>query len=137
MRMGVTAILFICSYAIVLVCASGHVYVTRCPKPVICAVHSACVGGAVDLACAADIRLASSDAWFSIKEASFAKEGEGGGGVAKTRARRTVALSRSAAVNARSCQLRAIHTYIEFEITHICTYNVAQSAAISRDSGDS
>eukprot|EP00903_Cladosiphon_okamuranus_P006540 g6390.t1 len=40
----------------------------RCPKPVICAVHSACVGGAVDLACAADIRLASSDAWFSIKE---------------------------------------------------------------------
>eukprot|EP00904_Undaria_pinnatifida_P010587 jgi/Undpi1/6659/HiC_scaffold_20.g09138.m1 len=40
----------------------------RCPKPVISAVHSACVGGGVDLVCATDIRLASSDAWFSIKE---------------------------------------------------------------------
>ncbi|CAM9931057.1 unnamed protein product [Ectocarpus sp. 8 AP-2014] len=40
----------------------------RCPKPVICAVHSACIGGGVDLVCATDIRLASSDAWFSIKE---------------------------------------------------------------------
>ncbi|CAM9292809.1 unnamed protein product [Laminaria digitata] len=39
-----------------------------CPKPVISAVHSACVGGGVDLVCATDIRLASSDAWFSIKE---------------------------------------------------------------------
>lgn len=44
----------------------------RCPKPVICAVHSACVGGGVDLVCATDIRLASSDAWFSIKEVRFA-----------------------------------------------------------------
>ena len=43
----------------------------RCPKPVISAVHSACIGGGVDLVCATDIRLASSDAWFSIKEASF------------------------------------------------------------------
>ncbi|CAM9977371.1 unnamed protein product, partial [Hapterophycus canaliculatus] len=40
----------------------------RCPKPVICAVHSACIGGGVDLVCATDIRLASSDAWFSVKE---------------------------------------------------------------------
>lgn len=40
----------------------------KCPKPVISAVHSACVGGGVDLVCATDIRLASSDAWFSIKE---------------------------------------------------------------------
>ncbi|CAM9763536.1 unnamed protein product [Pylaiella littoralis] len=45
--------------------------IDRCPKPVICAVHSACIGGGVDLVCATDIRLASSDAWFSIKEASF------------------------------------------------------------------
>lgn len=43
----------------------------RCPKPVISAVHSACVGGGVDLVCATDIRLASSDAWFSIKEVGF------------------------------------------------------------------
>lgn len=40
----------------------------ECPKPVIAAVHSACVGGGVDLICAADIRIASADAWFSIKE---------------------------------------------------------------------
>lgn len=40
----------------------------RCRKPVIAAVHGACVGGAIDLICAADIRLASADARFSIKE---------------------------------------------------------------------
>ncbi|CAM9175042.1 unnamed protein product [Ascophyllum nodosum] len=37
-----------------------------CPKPVISAIHSACIGGGVDLVCATDIRLASSDAWFSV-----------------------------------------------------------------------
>eukprot|EP00753_Platysulcus_tardus_P009893 PLAT2440.1.p1 GENE.PLAT2440.1~~PLAT2440.1.p1 ORF type:complete len:290 (-),score=106.39 PLAT2440.1:74-817(-) len=40
----------------------------RCPQPVIVAVHGACIGGAVDLISAADIRLASEDAFFSIKE---------------------------------------------------------------------
>jgi len=40
----------------------------RCPQPVIVAVHSAAIGGAIDLLCAADIRLCSKDAWFSIKE---------------------------------------------------------------------
>ncbi|XP_045115022.1 delta(3,5)-Delta(2,4)-dienoyl-CoA isomerase, mitochondrial-like [Portunus trituberculatus] len=40
----------------------------RCPKPVIAAVHSACVGGGVDLVCGADIRYCSSDAWFQVKE---------------------------------------------------------------------
>ncbi|XP_063236166.1 delta(3,5)-Delta(2,4)-dienoyl-CoA isomerase, mitochondrial [Bacillus rossius redtenbacheri] len=39
-----------------------------CPKPVISAIHSACVGGGVDLVVAADIRLCSSDAWFQVKE---------------------------------------------------------------------
>jgi delta(3,5)-delta(2,4)-dienoyl-CoA isomerase len=42
--------------------------VEACPKPVIAAVHAACVGAGVDLVSAADIRLASSDAFFSIKE---------------------------------------------------------------------
>ena len=42
--------------------------VEHCPKPVIAAVHGACVGAGVDLISAADIRLASADAWFSIKE---------------------------------------------------------------------
>ena len=36
-------------------------------QPVIAAVHSACIGGAIDLMCACDIRMCTSDAWFSIK----------------------------------------------------------------------
>ncbi|CAB3359987.1 Hypothetical predicted protein [Cloeon dipterum] len=43
----------------------------RCPKPVIAAVHNACIGGAVDLIVAADIRMCSSDAWFQVKEAEI------------------------------------------------------------------
>ncbi|KAJ8867749.1 hypothetical protein PR048_031552 [Dryococelus australis] len=39
-----------------------------CPKPVISAIHGACVGGGVDLIATADIRLCSSDAWFQVKE---------------------------------------------------------------------
>lgn len=40
----------------------------RCPQPVIAAIHGACVGGAVDLACACDVRLCSEDARFCIAE---------------------------------------------------------------------
>jgi len=40
----------------------------QCPQPVIVAAHGAVIGGAIDLLCAADIRLCSEDAWFSIKE---------------------------------------------------------------------
>jgi enoyl-CoA hydratase len=40
----------------------------RCRKPVIAAIQGACVGGAIDLICAADVRMASADARFSIKE---------------------------------------------------------------------
>eukprot|EP00924_Labyrinthula_sp_SR-Ha-C_P013203 maker-scaffold_12-snap-gene-12.11-mRNA-1 protein AED:0.18 eAED:0.18 QI:28/1/1/1/0.5/0.4/5/112/281 len=40
----------------------------KCPQPVIACIHSAAVGGAVDLACAADIRFCSDEAWFCIKE---------------------------------------------------------------------
>eukprot|EP00300_Choanocystis_sp_HF-7_P008246 c15803_g1_i1.p1 GENE.c15803_g1_i1~~c15803_g1_i1.p1 ORF type:complete len:282 (+),score=59.58 c15803_g1_i1:33-878(+) len=39
-----------------------------CPQPVICAVHSVCVGGGVDLASACDIRICSADAKFTIRE---------------------------------------------------------------------
>eukprot|EP00058_Branchiostoma_floridae_P019058 XP_002604547.1 hypothetical protein BRAFLDRAFT_58778 [Branchiostoma floridae] len=42
--------------------------IEKCPKPVIAAVHSACVGGGVDLISACDIRLCTQDAWFQIKE---------------------------------------------------------------------
>jgi enoyl-CoA hydratase/carnithine racemase len=40
----------------------------RCRKPVIAAVHGACVGGGVDLVCCADMRYASADATFQVKE---------------------------------------------------------------------
>lgn len=39
-----------------------------CPKPVIAAVHGYCLGGGIDLITAADIRLASADAVFSVRE---------------------------------------------------------------------
>ncbi|KAG7158833.1 Delta(3 5)-Delta(2 4)-dienoyl-CoA isomerase-like [Homarus americanus] len=40
----------------------------KCSKPIIAAVHNACVGGGIDLICSADIRYCSSDAWFQVKE---------------------------------------------------------------------
>ncbi|KAI5741843.1 hypothetical protein M8J77_000314 [Diaphorina citri] len=40
----------------------------RCPKPVISAVHGACIGGGMSLITAADIRYATKDAWFTLKE---------------------------------------------------------------------
>ena len=42
--------------------------VAECRKPVIAAVHGACIGGGVDLISACDVRLASQDAYFSIRE---------------------------------------------------------------------
>ena len=42
--------------------------VERCPKPVIACVHSAAVGGAIDLIAACDVRLAAADASFCVKE---------------------------------------------------------------------
>lgn len=39
-----------------------------CSKPVIAAIHGACVGGALDIILAADMRYASADARFCIKE---------------------------------------------------------------------
>ena len=46
--------------------------IERCSKPVIAAVHGHCIGGGVDLLCACDIRLASADALFSIRETRLA-----------------------------------------------------------------
>ncbi|XP_037631423.1 delta(3,5)-Delta(2,4)-dienoyl-CoA isomerase, mitochondrial-like [Sebastes umbrosus] len=42
--------------------------IEKCPKPVVVAVHGACVGGGFDLITACDIRLCTQDAWFQIKE---------------------------------------------------------------------
>ena len=40
----------------------------RCRKPVLAAIHGDCIGGGVDLVVCADMRYASSDASFAIKE---------------------------------------------------------------------
>ena len=42
--------------------------IERCRKPVLAAIHGACVGGAIDLVSCCDMRYASKDAVFSIKE---------------------------------------------------------------------
>jgi enoyl-CoA hydratase/carnithine racemase len=39
-----------------------------CRKPVIAAIHGACIGGGIDLVCAADMRYCSDDAKFIVKE---------------------------------------------------------------------
>jgi enoyl-CoA hydratase len=46
--------------------------IEACNKPVIMAAHSYCIGGGVDLACACDIRLATKDALFSVRETRLA-----------------------------------------------------------------
>ena len=40
----------------------------RCRKPVLAAIHGACVGGGVDLVCCADMRYCAADARFSVRE---------------------------------------------------------------------
>lgn len=49
-----------------------HDAVARCRKPVIAAVSGWCIGGGVDLITACDIRLASADAKFSVREVKLA-----------------------------------------------------------------
>src|ERR671924_2187299 len=44
----------------------------ECPKPVVAAVHGWCIGGGIDLITAADIRLCSADARFSVRETKIA-----------------------------------------------------------------
>lgn len=46
--------------------------IEKCSKPVIGAAHSHCIGGGVDLLSACDIRIASKDAIFSIRETRIA-----------------------------------------------------------------
>lgn len=42
--------------------------IENCDQPVIAAVHGACIGAGIDMITAADIRLCSADAFFSVKE---------------------------------------------------------------------
>ncbi len=42
--------------------------VERCRKPVLAAIHGACVGGAIDLVSCCDMRYAASDVQFAVRE---------------------------------------------------------------------
>lgn len=46
--------------------------VARCRKPVVAAVHGACIGAGVDLVSACDLRVCSRDAYFSVRETKMA-----------------------------------------------------------------
>jgi enoyl-CoA hydratase len=52
----------------ILALQQGFTKIEICRKPVIAAVHSHCIGGGIDLICACDMRLATTDAIFSIRE---------------------------------------------------------------------
>ena len=42
--------------------------IENCRKPVLAAIHNSCIGGGIDMTCCCDMRYASEDALFSIKE---------------------------------------------------------------------
>ncbi|MEZ5572580.1 MAG: crotonase/enoyl-CoA hydratase family protein [Halioglobus sp.] len=42
--------------------------IEKCRVPVLAAIHKSCIGGGVDMTCCADMRYATEDAYFSIRE---------------------------------------------------------------------
>jgi len=46
--------------------------IARCRKPVVAAIHGVCIGGGVDVITACDVRVASRDARFSVREVRVA-----------------------------------------------------------------
>ncbi len=46
--------------------------VVQCRKPIVAAVHGGCIGGGLDLASACDLRVATADARFSLREVKLA-----------------------------------------------------------------
>jgi delta(3,5)-delta(2,4)-dienoyl-CoA isomerase len=52
--------------------------IADCPKPVIAAIHGPCLGAAMGIICAADIRYCTDDAFFSIKELDLGLVDSGG-----------------------------------------------------------
>lgn len=51
---------------------AGFTAIERCRVPVIAAVHGVCLGGGIDMITACDVRLASADAIFSVRETKMA-----------------------------------------------------------------
>ncbi|KAL3993595.1 Enoyl-CoA hydratase/isomerase family protein [Acanthocheilonema viteae] len=49
-------------------CQDSFTSLEKCPKPVIAAIHGHCIGAGISLVAAADIRYASNNTVFSIKE---------------------------------------------------------------------
>lgn len=45
--------------------------IEQCRKPVLAAIHGACIGGGVDIISACDMRYCSDDAYFTVKEVDF------------------------------------------------------------------
>jgi enoyl-CoA hydratase len=60
------------SYAAIREMQQAVTSIAQLPIPVVAAVHGYCIGGGVDLISACDVRLASSDAIFSVREAKVA-----------------------------------------------------------------
>lgn len=52
--------------------------IEQCAKPVIAAIHNACVGGGIDMTTACDIRYCTQDAWFQVKEVDIGAAADAG-----------------------------------------------------------
>jgi enoyl-CoA hydratase len=52
--------------------------IERCRVPVLTAIHGACIGGGVDLACACDMRYCSKDAYITIQEIKIGMTADAG-----------------------------------------------------------
>lgn len=59
---------FVQQQAVTKTCQDAITAVADCPVPVIAAIHSHCLGAGVDLITACDVRLASQDASFGVRE---------------------------------------------------------------------
>lgn len=47
---------------------ASFIAIEKCRKPVLAAIHGGCIGGGVDMVSACDMRYATEDAYFTIKE---------------------------------------------------------------------
>lgn len=57
---------------IILDLQAGFTALETCRKPILAAIHGLCIGGGLDLIAACDLRYATADAAFSLKEADLA-----------------------------------------------------------------